>query len=134
MLSIINSKMKHMYSFFPVFKVLYYYVITICTKEEIMMDPAQNFVDIITLLYLCMDHGPLFSCLKVIFTALHSGIISVRGTALLNVIRELHATPRSLKQISRISIYRALKRCPGVHANKLPLPPALKDYLLNFEP
>lgn len=98
------------------------------------MDPSQNFVALIMLFYFCMDHCPLFSCLKVIFTALHSGIISVKGTALLNVIRELHSTPRTLKQISRVCIYKALKRCPGVHANKLPLPPALKDYVLNFEP
>lgn len=99
-----------------------------------MLDSAQNFVAVIMLFYLCMEHQPLFSCLKVIFTALHSGIISVKGTALLNVIRELYATPRTLKQICRVAIYKALNRCPGVHANKLPLPPVLKDYLLSFEP
>ncbi|XP_034238758.1 ankyrin-1 [Thrips palmi] len=114
--------------------VLYYYIVTICRKEDITMDPAQNFVTVIMLFYLCMEHRPLFSCLKVIFTALHSGIISVKGTALLNVIRELYATPRTLKQICRVTIYKALNRCPGEHANKLPLPPALKDYLLSFEP
>lgn len=114
--------------------VLYYYIVTICRKEDIVMDPAQNFVSLIMIFYFCMDHHPLFSCLKVIFTALHSGIISVKGTALLNVIRELNSTPRTLKQISRVCIYKALRQCPGVHANKLPLPPVLKDYLLNFEP
>jgi len=115
------------------FQVLYYYIEVICRKEEIYMDPALSFVRIIMLFYLTMDHKPLYACLRVLFSQ-STGLIPVRATALLNVIRSLHSTPRSLKQMCRISIYKALRRKPGVYANKLPLPPTLREYILNFEP
>ena len=42
--------------------------------------------------------------------------------------------PRTLKQLARIVIYDRIDRKPSVYANKLPLPPVLKEYVLNFEP
>jgi hypothetical protein len=114
-------------------QVLYYYVIVIGRKEELLLDPQQRFARIVWLYYLSMNHLELFSCLKVLYTQ-QTGLIPVRGSALCNLVRELYSRPRTLKQICRVAIYVALRRCPGMHVNKLPLPAPLKDYILNFEP
>jgi hypothetical protein len=55
-------------------------------------------------------------------------------SGLCTLVRELYSTPRSLKQMCRVVIYNAMDRKPGMHANKLPLPVPLKDYITNFEP
>lgn len=114
-------------------QILYYYVMLICRKEELLLDPQQRFARIVWLYYLCMNHRELFSCLKVLYTQ-QTGLVPVRGSALCNLVRELYARPRTLKQICRVAIYVALGRRPGMHVNKLPLPATLKDYILNFEP
>lgn len=113
--------------------ILYYYVMLICRKEELLLDPQQRFARIVWLYYLCMNHRELFACLKVLYTQ-QTGLVPVRGSALCNLVRELYARPRTLKQICRVVIYVALGRRPGMHVNKLPLPSPLKDYILNFEP
>ena len=41
--------------------------------------------------------------------------------------------PRSLKQSCRVVIYNTINQRPATSVAKLPLPPVLKDYLLNFE-
>ena len=41
--------------------------------------------------------------------------------------------PRSLKQSCRVVIYNTINQRPATTVAKLPLPPVLKDYLLNFE-
>ncbi len=37
-------------------------------------------------------------------------------------------------QLSRVVIYNNIGRRPILHANKLPLPPSLREYVLTFEP
>ena len=46
----------------------------------------------------------------------------------------LCSKPRTLKQMCRVVVYNAVKQRPATTVAKLPLPPSLKDYLLNFEP
>ena len=41
--------------------------------------------------------------------------------------------PRSLKQSSRVVIYNSICQRPATNVAKLPLPPVLKEYLLNFD-
>ena len=49
-------------------------------------------------------------------------------------LREVCSKPRTLKQMARVVIYNAVGQRPAIEVNKLPLPTALREYLLNFEP
>lgn len=114
--------------------VLGYYVQLISRKEEILIDPHHRFARILYLFYMCMDHQELYNCLRLLF-AQQSGVVPCKGSqTLCNIIKDLYSKPRTLKQISRVSIYNSLHRKPGVCVSKLPLPNVLKDYLINFEP
>ena len=53
--------------------------------------------------------------------------------ALFILIRELYTKPRTLKQLCRVEIYKALGRKAAPLAPKLPLPTQLKDYIINIE-
>lgn len=80
-----------------------------------------------------MGHKELYSTLGALLRAQEAGIIPVRATALCALLKELNTRPRTLKQMVRCVIYRSIDRQPGLNVNKLPLPPSLKDYILNFE-
>lgn len=80
---------------------------------------------------MAMEHRPLYACLKLLYT--QAGLVPMRS-ALSRLIRQLYTHPRTLKQMSRVTIYNAVGRCPALTVNKLPLPGPLKDYILNFEP
>ncbi len=78
-----------------------------------------------------MNHAEVYACLRLLFA--QTGMAPTR-TALCNVIREFYAKPRSLKQSARVVIYNTIRQRPAIYANKLPLPQALREYLLNMEP
>ena len=94
-------------------------------------DPAQCFASIIRLYYLCMDHQEVYACLKVLQA--QTGMNPSKST-LCNVIKELCSRPRTLKQMTRFAIYHSIGMKPAVTASKLPLPPALREYIVSFEP
>lgn len=114
-------------------QVLYYYVQLILRKEELLLDhePEQRFSKLIWLYYMSMDHITLYHCLKILDA--QTKIIPMR-VPLCNLIHRLFTQPRTLKQMSRISIYTALNKRPAQYVNKLPLPSLLKDYLLQWTP
>jgi len=98
------------------------------------MDAQQRFARILQLFYLCMDHEPLYTCLRALCEKL-SANPPVRGSqALAAVLHNMAFTPRTLKQLSRVVIYRALRHKPGLLVSKIGLPPVLRDYVLSFEP
>lgn len=85
-------------------------------------------------MYLCMEHELLFGCLRTVCSQV-AVLAPTRGTqTLLNVLKTMSGTPRSLKQLARLGIYKALDKKPGLLASKIGLPPVLRDYVLNFEP
>lgn len=45
--------------------ILYYYIMLISRKENLITDPHLSFAKIIWLFYCVMQHKPLFECLKV---------------------------------------------------------------------
>jgi len=113
-------------------KVLYHYVHRLMAKDNLCYgDPAQCFASIIRLYYLCMDHQEAYACLRVLHA--QTGMNPTKS-ALCNVIKELCSRPRTLKQMTRIVIYHAIGMKPAVMASKLPLPPALREYVVSFEP
>ena len=97
-------------------------------------DTKDHFARIIRLYYLTMSHTPLYSCLRVLFAQTGTNPAS---SALHSCLRELCSKPRTLKQMSRVVIYNAVRQRgqrPASEVNKLRLPTALREYLLNFEP
>ena len=51
----------------------------------------------------------------------------------LDVIHKLSSRPRSLRQISRVAIYKSLNRQLNLGVPHLPLPTSVKRYLVNVE-
>ena len=92
----------------------------------------MHFARIIRLYYMVMYHTPLYACLKLLYAQQNPN--NPNKSALYNVIRDLCAKPRTLKQMSRVVIYNAVGQRPALTVNKLPLPPALREYVLSFEP
>ncbi|CAH0387034.1 unnamed protein product [Bemisia tabaci] len=113
--------------------VLFYYVTLILRKEELLHKSSATFASIIWLYYFSMSHRELYDCLGGLLKAFEAGVLPMRATALVNLLKELYTRPRSLKQIARHHVYKSLGRKPAMHVNKLPLPNALKEYILNFE-
>ncbi|CAH1108838.1 unnamed protein product [Psylliodes chrysocephalus] len=113
--------------------ILYYYIMLISRKENLITDPHLSFAKIIWLFYCVMQHKPLFECLKILYTQQLSLVPGKTTEPLTAIIRDLYKRPRSLKQICRVKIHNCLGRRPGLYINKLNLPNQLNDYLLNFQ-
>lgn len=91
----------------------------------------QGFARIIRLYHLTMAHDELYTCLNILHA--QTGMSPTKSD-LRSVIKALNSQPRTLKQMARVVIYSCIDRRPAIYASKLPLPSALKDYVLNFEP
>lgn len=113
--------------------ILYYYVTLIMKKDSILMDPNSNFAKVIYLFYFTMEHEFLYACLKSLHTQYISQVPAKSTENLVNLIKDLYKTPRSLKQMARLKIYQCIQRRPAVNVSKLNLPLTLKDYILNFD-
>lgn len=114
-------------------QVLYMYCQTLINKDHLLSDQQHTFSRLINLYFMAMDHKDLFQCLKILSAQL--SINPVRSCqTLYSVIKDLYNKPRTLKQMSRVAIYKAVGHKPATAAAKLPLPAVLKEYLLNFDP
>jgi hypothetical protein len=102
------------------------------SQSENNQQEMMHFARIIRLYYMVMYHVPLYSCLKLLYAHLNPN--NPNKSALYNVIRDLCSKPRTLKQMSRVIIYNAVGQRPALTVNKLPLPTALREYVLSFEP
>ena len=102
------------------------------SKSQSESPDMMHFARIIRLYYMVMYHVPLYSCLKLLYAHLNPN--NPNKSALYNVIRDLCSKPRTLKQMSRVIIYNAVGQRPALTVNKLPLPTALREYVLSFEP
>jgi hypothetical protein len=102
------------------------------TRTNQSENDMMHFARIIRLYYMVMYHTPLYSCLKLLYAHLNPN--NPNKSALYNVIRDLCSKPRTLKQMSRVIIYNAVGQRPALTVNKLPLPTALREYVLSFEP
>jgi len=112
--------------------VIYQYVQLLMKKDQLWVNDAdQHFARILRLYYFAMNHTEVYACLRVLLA--QTGMNPTK-TALFSVIRDLHSKPRTLKQLTRISIYNSIRHKPSILANKLPLPPQLREYLIQFEP
>ena len=87
---------------------------------------------LLMLFYNSMDHVALYQCLGTAKFLSRFDPNSAPTGKFLKVINNLNSHPRSLRQISRVAIYKAVNRkLTEVHS--LPLPSPLKNYLYNIE-
>jgi len=114
-------------------QVLFQYCHILIKKDKFLYDPENTYIRIIELYTLSMRHCDLYACLRILSTQL--SISPQRSCQILYAtIREFCSKPRTLKQMCRIEIYNRIQQRPAVYAAKLPLPPVLREYLMNFEP
>ncbi|XP_076372462.1 uncharacterized protein LOC143257539 isoform X1 [Tachypleus tridentatus] len=110
-------------------QVLYYYIQLIIRKEELLADVEQRFSKLLWLYYYSMNHRELYSCLKILHT--QTALVPMRRLVA-SQVRQFYTQPRTLKQISRLSIYSALCYKVAPNLSKLPLPGPLREYLLEW--
>lgn len=113
--------------------ILFYFITLIMKKEFILTDPDKNYLKIINLFCATMRHDVLYSCLKSLHNLFILQVPSKTTEYLINYIGNLHKKPRSLKELSRVTIYECLDNKLAQNINRLNLPPPMKDYVLNFE-
>ena len=58
-----------------------------------------------------------------------TGMVPVKSS-LANVIKDMCGRPRSLKQLSRVVIYKEIGAKPALNAAKLPLPQSLREFVI----
>jgi SOCS box len=113
--------------------VLFYYIMLITRKEFILANPDRNYTKIIYLFYYTMRHDALYSCLKMLHNLFIVQVPNKSTEPLVNLITHLYRRPRNLKEICRVKIYESLNRKLANNINRLNMPLAIKDYVLNFE-
>lgn len=89
--------------------------------------------DLLMLFYKTMDHKVLYECLSTacFMTRFHPQ--GATGQNFLSLLNRMIEHPRSLKQMARVTIYKAMDRKLMTSVDQLPLPKALKKYLLDIE-
>lgn len=92
-----------------------------------------NAEDMLYLFYKTMDHKVLYDCLATASFMARFHPMGATGQNFLSVLNRMAENPRSLKQIARVSIYKAVGRQLTTSVDQLPLPNALKQYLLKIE-
>jgi len=88
---------------------------------------------LLRLFYNSMDHKALFQCMTM--TRLQSRFDPNRAPSakFIKLINTLLSKPRTLQQIARVAIYKAVDRRLMERVQPLPLPVSMKDYLLYVE-
>lgn len=90
---------------------------------------------VLMLFYNSMGHSALYQCLNAAtyMSRFDPECDRMPSSVFIQVIKKLAFRPRSLKQIARVAIYRALDRQLSIGVPHLPLPNQLKSYLLDVE-
>ena len=89
--------------------------------------------ELLLLFYKTMDHKVLFECLTTACFMARFHPLGATGQSFLAILNSMTDTPRSLKQIARVSIYKSLNRKLATGVDRLPLPKSLKTYILEME-
>ncbi|KAK7108264.1 serine/threonine-protein phosphatase 6 regulatory ankyrin repeat subunit B-like [Littorina saxatilis] len=99
---------------------------------------AKGTRAMLQLFYNAMDHKALYDCLQSArgmagFHVLDAhSLLYPHTDSFISTVHSMTETPRSLKQIARVSVYKALNRRVAERVDTLPLPWAVKQYLLDF--
>ncbi|KAI0231100.1 hypothetical protein LSAT2_018527 [Lamellibrachia satsuma] len=88
---------------------------------------------LLLLFYYSMDHDALFNCLSTAKYMARFDPDRSPSSNFIRMINNLSSQPRSLKQMTRVAIYKAIDRKLNIRVGELPLPKALQRYLVNVE-
>ena len=99
---------------------------------------TQGTRSLLQLFYNAMDHKALYDCLYSVrgvtrFQLLDAySMLTSHTDSFISTVHTMAESPRSLKQIARVSVYKALDRQVVGRVDELPIPWAVKQYLLDF--
>lgn len=85
--------------------------------------------EVLRLFYNAMDHKILFNCLTTACFMTRLQPMAAAGQMFLKVLNGMAEQPRTLKQMARVAIYKAVGRKIFTSVDALPLPTMLKLYL-----
>ncbi|XP_059176507.1 uncharacterized protein LOC131956109 isoform X2 [Physella acuta] len=114
-------------------------------KDKENLRTNKSLQNILALFYKTMDHTTLHQCLSSTRSAIHlqhcrflnsTGSISTLcdgSTDLLTLVTLMSDNPRSLKELSRVAIYKSLDLKLASRVDQLPLPFVVKKYLLDID-
>lgn len=85
------------------------------------------------LFYNSMDHRPLYCCLNSAKVMSRFDPNRSPTFSFIQMISALSSQPRSLRQIARVAIYKAIDRQLNLRVQHLPLPMAMKTYLTELQ-
>ena len=88
---------------------------------------------LLLLFYNSMDHIPLYECLSAAKNLSRFDPDRTPTYSFVKMVSSLSSQPRSLKQIARVAIYKAMHRQLNARTDELPLPRALQRYIVNVE-
>ncbi|KAK6170483.1 hypothetical protein SNE40_018867 [Patella caerulea] len=108
-----------------------HYITEVKERESLFSDGHAE--QLLLLFYNTMDHKILFECLNVTKSMVRFHLFDDNRKDFLSLINNLTEKPRSLRQMSRISIYRSLNMKIAANVDKLPLPGALRQYMLDLQ-
>ncbi|XP_046553693.1 LOW QUALITY PROTEIN: uncharacterized protein LOC124263169 [Haliotis rubra] len=108
-----------------------HYIHEVKERESMFTDGRAQ--ELLLLFYNTMEHAILYECLNAAKTMARYHPVDVNGRDFLSLLNQLSENPRSLKQIARVQIYKALDRQLAVKVDELPVPRLLKTYLLDIQ-
>lgn len=108
-----------------------HYMCELADFRPLLTSPEAS--KLLILFYHSMDHRALYECLNTAKFLARFDPHRAPSGSFLKLVMDLSSQPRSLSQIARVSIYKSLHRRVAQSVPQLPLPAALKKYLLSFE-
>lgn len=88
---------------------------------------------LLMLFFNTMDHDALYQCMNTAKFLSRFDPNRAPSGRFLQLIHHLSSQPRSLKQVARVAIYKAIDRQLSQRVPELPLPISLRTYLLDIE-
>jgi ankyrin repeat protein len=88
---------------------------------------------LLMLFYNSMDHNALYQCMNTAKFLSRFDPNRAPTAQILQQVTKLSSRPRSLKHNARVTIYKAMDRQLNLGVPQLPLPTAIKEYLVNIE-
>ena len=87
---------------------------------------------LLTLFINSMDHGALYQGLNAAKVMSRYDAVRSPTFSFLQLVNSFASQPRSLRQMARVAIYKALDRQLQVRVPRLPLPKLVQNYLINI--
>jgi len=112
-------------------QALSHYVYEVKELDNLFQD--GNAQGLLMLFYNTMSHQILYDCLNNARFMARFHPLGATGYDFVKMLTQLGENPRSLKEMARVTIYKAVNRDLAIKVPQLPLPNPMKRYLLDIE-